>query len=81
MASYGNPAQIVPDKTADCYREVGQPAPEGQLQAAPEGLHKPERGFLTAEARKRAAASRRLTDPFTCLFIYILFLPDTNNLE
>lgn len=76
-----NPAQTLPDKADDCYHGAGQPAPKGQLQAAPEGLCKPERGFLTAEARKRVTAPRRLTDSFSSASIYVLFLPYINNLE
>lgn len=73
-----NPAQTLPAKTDICYHDLGQPAPKGQLQAAPEGLCKPERGFLPAEANKRADAPRRLTDPLPCPSIYVLFLPGIN---
>lgn len=69
-----NPAQTLSHKTDICYYEVGHPAPKDQLRASPKGLCKAERGFLTAEASKRAAPPGGLRDP--CPFsIHICFFP------
>lgn len=72
-----NPAQSLSDKTDICYHKAGQPVPKGQLQAALKGLCKAERGFLTAEASKKAAPTQEADGPL-CLFhpYTFFFLPD-----
>lgn len=70
-----NPAQSLFDKTDICYHEAGQPVPKGQLQAAPKGLCKAERGFLTAEASKKAAPTQEADGPLCLFHPYTLFFP------
>lgn len=77
-----NPAQTLSHKTDICYYEVGHPVPKGQVRTSPKGLCKAERGFLTAEASKRAAPLSGLMDPLPLFHPYMFFsLPDINNLK